>query len=271
MNAFRLEDVGTEYSLNRTQPEEPEYKRDVAVGLYELPSYCNHSCVPSASKVFFGDVMVARANKTLKAGDEVTLSYLCATQSYEQRTAFIQRKWGSPCNCVLCKADRSDRAGSRKLRTKMLEKPTAGTIDEAKKRIAKLKNSYRDSPERRLCGVKPELFLAYLRLSLLYKKEAEDNRWQGDSLERSAEAALDTLEALGVVVKDRGLSGRSHALGCPMFTDLPVDVRSPIPFPHICVPVLMLLAGVFTALKQEGRVSYCMHAVMCSELYPWSF
>jgi hypothetical protein len=44
-----------------------------ASGLFYASSFLNHSCIPNASRIAFGDVMVIRANTDPKKGAEITL------------------------------------------------------------------------------------------------------------------------------------------------------------------------------------------------------
>lgn len=245
LNAFQIDNVRNVYKL---RPETKEKNPiDDALALYELPSFCNHSCVPTASKAFFGDVMVIRATRPLKAGDEVTLSYCDVTLPYEERNTFVERKWGAPCDCVLCKADRADRMDVVALRDMESRRPLPATIAGLERRILDLDASYDDTPERRRCGIKPEWFVVYTMLGLRYRKEAEqrnDNRLR----EKCAEALMNAIEALGMVIKDRRLTGPVQPASNP--SQLPVDVKKPTPFPHMCAPTIVQLA---TALEAAGQ------------------
>ncbi|KAH7708254.1 hypothetical protein AAVH_24498 [Aphelenchoides avenae] len=48
-------------------------ERAASCGLWYMPSFCNHSCLPTASHNIYGDVFVVHAVVDLKKGDEVTL------------------------------------------------------------------------------------------------------------------------------------------------------------------------------------------------------
>ncbi|THH28001.1 hypothetical protein EUX98_g6184 [Antrodiella citrinella] len=218
----------------------------------------------AASHAFFGDVMVVRATKTMRAGEEVTLNYFNDIPSYEERTAFMERKWGAPCDCVLCKADRADSPGGRLDRAEVVQHlPTDESgIVGVQHRVAELKVSYRDTPERRLCGLKPELCKAYGKLGLLYQSTAIATNSKFFHT-KSAEAFMDALEALGVGIQDRSVSGRITTVTTP--PECPVDVLRPIPFPRISVPLMMLMSGVFTALGQETRSLHWMQSAMWVE------
>ncbi|TCD69090.1 hypothetical protein EIP91_008732 [Steccherinum ochraceum] len=248
LNAFQIDNVRNVYKLrSETKVKDP---LDDSLALYELPSFCNHSCVPTASKAFFGDVMVLRATRSLKAGDEVTLSYCDVTLPHEERNAFVERKWGAPCDCVLCKADRADRMDVVALRDLESRRPLPGTIAGLERRVLDLDASYDDTPERRRCGIKPEWFVVYTALGLRYRKEAEernDNRLR----EKCAEALMNAIAALGLVIKDRCLTGPAQPASNP--SQYPVDVKKPTPFPHMCAPTIVQLATALEAAGQRVR------------------
>ena len=42
--------------------------------VYELPSFCNHSCIPTGIRYFYGDVIAIHAACDLKHGEQLTLS-----------------------------------------------------------------------------------------------------------------------------------------------------------------------------------------------------
>ncbi|KAH8103881.1 hypothetical protein BXZ70DRAFT_669780 [Cristinia sonorae] len=261
LNAFELEDVGTPFNPETLrQPQTPI--RDKPLAVYEIPSFCNHSCVPTASKVFFGTLMMVRANKEMRQGEEVTFNFCPVTDSYEERTAFVERKWGVPCICALCKADRTDTPESRALRADILKKPAAENVTEAKKRIADLKNSYASSPERSACGIKPELFLEYFLLGILYRKLAKTGHASvaREHELRAAEAFLDALDAMGMVIRDRSIFGPSRVPMGPDITRLPVDVASPILHPRLCVAAMVYLISVFCVFDANDRIFSWMAA-----------
>merc|ERR1719375_1521629 len=59
-------------------------------GLFLVGSLVNHSCRPTATRVFLGDLLVCRAARDLAAGDEVTDSYISVIQpAYARRSALL--------------------------------------------------------------------------------------------------------------------------------------------------------------------------------------
>jgi len=75
-------------------------------GVWPLPGLARHSCWPSANATFFGDTLVARAARDLRAGDEVTFSFLDALEPLEvRREAAMERCGGFWCRCPRCEAE----------------------------------------------------------------------------------------------------------------------------------------------------------------------
>lgn len=249
MNVFKIERI--KVSLTRIEVED-DNPFDSSAGLYELPSFCNHSCLPSANRCFFGDAMTIRAYRDLKVGEEVTLGYYGALGGAPGG----HKKWGFTCQCPLCQADNADSAHGRATRDSILAKPFAETIPEAKRRLREIEQSYADTPERRRCGVKPALYSAYQRLGTVYCKVAS-SRPDDKSLARlSAEAFMDALEAAGMVITDRSVTGPvSQASKKGKEFPLPVDTSKPPAFPDQCVPVIIQLAGSFAAIHERHRAA----------------
>ncbi|KAL1851355.1 hypothetical protein Daus18300_012601 [Diaporthe australafricana] len=75
-----------------------------STGIWIHASYMNHSCLANASRAFFGDMMIVRATRDIKAGEEILMSY------YPAQTSFTKRKerlssWGFRCGCPLCRVE----------------------------------------------------------------------------------------------------------------------------------------------------------------------
>ncbi|KAH8108157.1 hypothetical protein BXZ70DRAFT_1060770 [Cristinia sonorae] len=243
LNVFSLELLGTQ--------SKPAEKLDKSIALYELPSFCNHSCMPSANRAFFGDVMVMRASRNLNAGDEVTLAYHSGTEPLGERSEHLTLKWGFTCQCLLCKADRADGSAAAN-RARMSKLPLPSTVLEALQRVAIISASYQDTPERRLCGVKPELSISYYNLGVLCFLEA-DRGSDPSYMVKSAEALLSALDAAGMVITDKTLHGQVRRASC-----LPVDTSVPPSFLDIVMPMVIRLTSVLKVLNQPVRVANWM-------------
>lgn len=77
----------------------------LSTGIWIHASYMNHSCLPNAGPAFLGDMMIVRATRDIKAGEEIRISYHPA-----QTTDFTDRKgklsfWGFQCGCPLCQVE----------------------------------------------------------------------------------------------------------------------------------------------------------------------
>lgn len=86
--------------FNAFQLQEPG-----ALGLYERTSMIAHSCCPSASFALSErDELIVTALKSMKAGEEITISYLeqdCLLQSTPQRRQRLEG-WLFTCHCERC-------------------------------------------------------------------------------------------------------------------------------------------------------------------------
>ncbi|TCD60526.1 hypothetical protein EIP91_009934 [Steccherinum ochraceum] len=248
INAFGVGDI----DFTDAASEQQEYPNlDKPTGLYELPSFCNHACLPSADRTFFGDVMAIRATRDLKAGEEVTMTYCDSAQTYQKRTEFVQKKWRFACDCLLCKADLSDSPAARSRRAEAVDMPSSLGISAIKQRIAQIKSTYTDSPERRRCGIKPELFHAYHRLGFVYSKESHvTHRLARAKVELCIIAFMDALEAVGLVITDRSVSGPVKGPS----SALPVDMIRVPSLSHLCTPTVIQIASALSgALDQDVR------------------
>ncbi|KAK2766651.1 hypothetical protein FQN54_005962 [Arachnomyces sp. PD_36] len=71
-------------------------------GVWIQASYINHSCTGNVSRAFVGDVMVIRARRAIKTGEELFHTYIPPTDS-----AAVKKKsfkaFGFTCKCELCK------------------------------------------------------------------------------------------------------------------------------------------------------------------------
>lgn len=74
-------------------------------GLWWLPSFINHSCLPSSSPILVGKALFVFASRDLRAGDEVTRPYFDIFQPLEQRKELSAKGWGFICYCPRCKLE----------------------------------------------------------------------------------------------------------------------------------------------------------------------
>ncbi|KAL9226189.1 hypothetical protein vseg_002030 [Gypsophila vaccaria] len=72
------------------------------LGLWLLPSFINHSCVPNVRRVHIGDYVVVLASRDIKAGEEVTFAYYDVLSPLNKRKE-MAKAWGFTCRCKRCK------------------------------------------------------------------------------------------------------------------------------------------------------------------------
>ena len=116
-NKMRIPDAGkisstSEFGIGVVKEEDWE----ISGALWGLGSYVNHSCLANAHKVFIGDMMLLRAVRPLKTGEEITLSYISPLE--EKRKDYLRGVWGIDCQCPLCVAERSDNGKTTQTRQK---------------------------------------------------------------------------------------------------------------------------------------------------------
>ncbi|KAH7416222.1 hypothetical protein KP509_14G081400 [Ceratopteris richardii] len=79
-------------------------------GLWFLPSFINHSCLPNACWMKIGeDALFARAARHLRKGDEVTVSYLGGETVAFPHRAYAARLRGFRCSCPRCLFEASEK------------------------------------------------------------------------------------------------------------------------------------------------------------------
>ncbi|KAJ3161492.1 hypothetical protein HDU86_007274 [Geranomyces michiganensis] len=71
-NGFGCPDA---YALGYVNKSGGESKADGPTGIWLHAAYMNHSCVPNSRRTFIGDMMIIRASRDIRAGEELTMSY----------------------------------------------------------------------------------------------------------------------------------------------------------------------------------------------------
>ncbi|KAK9774394.1 putative SET domain-containing protein [Seiridium cardinale] len=80
-----------------------------SAGLFTRASLVNHSCIPNAARSFLGDLIVLRAAKDIKKGQEITLAYVSRNfpgLNLKTLQEMITEGFGFSCKCGLCEADK---------------------------------------------------------------------------------------------------------------------------------------------------------------------
>lgn len=70
-------------------------------GLWLLPSFINHSCLPNSKSLEVGSAMFIHASKPIKRGEEITISYFDTLVPLPWRRAMCSG-WGFKCKCRRC-------------------------------------------------------------------------------------------------------------------------------------------------------------------------
>ena len=79
-------------------------KAPLSTGIWLLPSFMNHSCMPNAIRLYIGDICIVRAITDIPVGEEILISYLPLSlfPSVGDRSHFL----GFRCDCKLCQFER---------------------------------------------------------------------------------------------------------------------------------------------------------------------
>ncbi|KAJ0257774.1 SET domain protein 35 [Hirschfeldia incana] len=78
-------------------------KEYYGVGLWTLPSFINHSCVPNARRLHVGDYAIVHASRDIKAGEEITSAYYDVLSSPLEKRREMAESWGFSCKCGRCR------------------------------------------------------------------------------------------------------------------------------------------------------------------------
>ena len=92
-----------------TERENP-FRSKSSLGWFPLGSMFNHSCLPNCLWYLLGDCLfIYVCSSTIRAGDELTLSYCPLWIGSLQERATLLRPFGiGSCRCSLCSYDRSN-------------------------------------------------------------------------------------------------------------------------------------------------------------------
>ncbi|KAF4971996.1 hypothetical protein FSARC_1326 [Fusarium sarcochroum] len=121
IDTFQIHDIIQRNGFGPGQQTEDEDVSNASTGIWIRASYMNHSCVSNSKKDFVGDLIVIRATRRIKAGEEITHSY-DESSDYEARKVALQRTWGFECRCSLCEVEKTESAEVRKRRHETEEK-----------------------------------------------------------------------------------------------------------------------------------------------------
>lgn len=104
----------------RSSMNDDERRGEESSGIWLHASYMNHSCLPNTIRAFIGDMMIVRATRDIKAGEEILTPYLPATTRFPQRKEKLGLR-GFECDCPLCQLERKLPASVFKDRERMVQ------------------------------------------------------------------------------------------------------------------------------------------------------
>ncbi|RUS34537.1 hypothetical protein BC938DRAFT_479791 [Jimgerdemannia flammicorona] len=185
-------------------------------GLWVLPSYLNHSCLANASYLNIGDLMFIRAIRGIKEGEEISVAYVPALDTFAERTKKLQRR-NFDCMCQLCEFGRAQPEAARR-RKELLDEfhviqpairkgelsmlaPLTNIIDKIRKTYAVADKTASTGPrkkgKKKVVAVDGELQPHQLHLELFRPLSAYSHMkaCRGD-FSKAAEALLEAFDTL---------------------------------------------------------------------------
>ncbi|KLO07474.1 hypothetical protein SCHPADRAFT_909449 [Schizopora paradoxa] len=231
--------------------------------LYVVPSLLNHSCAPTARREFIGDAFALRVLQDMKKGEELTVSYIEADVSYDEKRFRMMNSWRFNCECIVCQADDEDGYDARDSRRALYHKmddignKTSNAYDaptlrrlaaEAKKTCDNMKRTYHEEHSRKAGGRKYELAQP---LRLLANALGHLGRTISDAsfIRQSIDAKMQSLTVSGMKFIDKSLSGPLPS-GSP---SLPVDTSQVPQFYDISVLTVIEIAHSFKEIGDKKR------------------
>lgn len=76
-----------------------------STGLWIHVANANHACLSNAVRSFIGDMIILRAARDLKDGEEITISYQKPAPLLKDRQKALWDSWRFRCNCLLCTSE----------------------------------------------------------------------------------------------------------------------------------------------------------------------
>jgi len=167
-----------------------EAKPYVFTGLWIMPSFINHSCLPNAIYRYYGDFMAITALKDIKAGEEITIAYAPTEFSFEERNV-ICNSFNFTCLCGLCRIDRVEKAAIHQKRKIITDEIMAigdsVDADVIKKKVDVLRDTFRIRKK-----FKFQLLWPLVRLANEYSRGTSD-----DSFNEGIATCKEIVEIIG--------------------------------------------------------------------------
>ena len=91
-------------------------------GLWIHASYVNHACNGNAMRSFIGDMMILRATRDIRQGDEICMPYRLPHPENAVTQGELQKIWGFKCDCSLCRVEAATLGKDKKQRAELIGK-----------------------------------------------------------------------------------------------------------------------------------------------------
>lgn len=170
VDVFRVQDIMSRNAFGPGSQYGEESLRNASTGLWVHAAYINHSCIPNARKEYTGDLMILRATRPIKAGEELFHAY-DESLDYDARQKALKRTWGFECDCALCTAELTDGQTVRDKRMELVGEadafiertPWAGAkrlvLRKAQRLVQSIEETYdaeryKDLPKRHADGIR---------------------------------------------------------------------------------------------------------------------
>ena len=119
IDVFRVHDIMSRNAFDAGSQYGEEGPRNASTGVWVHTAYINHSCLANAKREFAGDLIMCRATRPIKAGEEIFQSY-DVSLDYDTRQRMLMTTWGFECDCALCDAERKDGLDVRNKRMELV-------------------------------------------------------------------------------------------------------------------------------------------------------
>ncbi|MCO5579122.1 hypothetical protein L7F22_032974 [Adiantum nelumboides] len=139
--------------------QEPMMYDYCCAGIWLLPSFINHSCIPNACRAHVGKGLLIHAAAEIKAGEEITMPYFNPTFPLEYRTART-KTWNFQCVCKRCQVEKLNESHLHDLNKKF----SSLFEDGRKEYILAMKNNTEFRESVSLMSACKELFKLYKKI-----------------------------------------------------------------------------------------------------------
>ena len=119
VDVFRVQDIMCRNGFDAGNQYGEEGARNASTGVWIHAAYINHSCLDNAIREYIGDLMILRATKPIKIGEEIFQSY-DVSQDYDARQSALMTTWGFECSCAFCAAEKADGQAVRDKRMELV-------------------------------------------------------------------------------------------------------------------------------------------------------